>query len=314
VSLFEHPGYLGFTSQGVIAIHAKWPVYPDEHGAGTALASLGKFPPGTRFEPIDDIDRCLLFFVHGYGEYDDLFDERAFHVAVWQEDLNALHEEHLVEGVTPLTHRMWEERNRQALRDSIIKEIGADKIPPGEDPLSRVGYLTDKREFRHVTFDSLDEYDDEFEAWAGVDREQGLRVTEAGWQALESILADQLVIPESVQPRIQVLLDAELYDTAVREMAVSLESTLRRTLDSELYGQRLVDAFVEQLTDPSRYIQARVKVLRGDLRTAFKFIRNEFAHRVIDLPRARALALISRLSLLLADVESINLNGAENRG
>lgn len=61
VGLEDHPGYLGFTSAGVVAIHADWPVYPVEHGWLVALASLGSFPDGTAFSPLDDIDRCLLF-------------------------------------------------------------------------------------------------------------------------------------------------------------------------------------------------------------------------------------------------------------
>ncbi len=54
-----------------------------------------------------------------------------------------------------------------------------------------------------------------------------------------------------------------------------------------------------------------MKVLRGDLRTAFKFIRNEFAHNVVDISKARAYALVSRLSMVLADIEAVDLPDAE---
>ncbi len=44
--------------------------------------------------------------------------------------------------------------------------------------------------------------------------------------------------------------------------------------------------------------QAWLKVLRSDLRTSFKFVRNEFAHNVIDISRSRCLSLLERMSEL----------------
>jgi hypothetical protein len=41
----------------------------------------------------------------------------------------------------------------------------------------------------------------------------------------------------------------------------------------------------------------------GNLRTAFKFIRNEFAHRVDDVPRDRVLPLLVRLASLIEAVQ-----------
>ena len=70
--LSKHPGFLGFTSQGVILIHADWPMYPEEHGSDLALLWLTAFPRGTSFPRIDDIDRCTrqasILHVLGGGE------------------------------------------------------------------------------------------------------------------------------------------------------------------------------------------------------------------------------------------------------
>jgi hypothetical protein len=312
--IYEAAGYLGLTSQGVMAIHADWPMYPAEHGGGTTLASLGSFPEGTVFEPISDIDMCLLLLARGYGQSTDPFDEQAFHVAVWHEDLVILQEKNLVEGVEPLTERMWVERLRQELRDEVRQDAEEQGHTFDGDPLAAVGWISRDGEWRQARSRPLDEYGDEAFTWAAVDKERGLRVTEQGWAQLEAILADALVIPDSVRPRIQTLLDAELYDTAVRELGVTIESRLRQALASQQHGLRLVDAFIERLSDPKQYIQAKVKVLRGDLRTTFKFIRNEFAHNVIDLPKARAYALVSRLSMVLAAIEAIDLAATETRG
>ena len=42
--LAGHPGYLGMTSRGVIAIHADWPMYQLDHGVMSVLESLGSYP------------------------------------------------------------------------------------------------------------------------------------------------------------------------------------------------------------------------------------------------------------------------------
>ena len=81
--LHDHPGFFGITSEGVIAIHADWPMYPEEHGADLALLWLTAFPQGTPFKRIDDIDRCNLFLADvKCSNRADPFDERNFHVAV----------------------------------------------------------------------------------------------------------------------------------------------------------------------------------------------------------------------------------------
>ena len=109
MSLREHPGFFGITSQGVIAIHADWPIYPEEHGWELALLWLTAFPQGTSFKRIDDIDRCNLFMARLKGSnLADPFDERNLHVAIWHEDLLALRERGFIEGVSPVSERRWE--------------------------------------------------------------------------------------------------------------------------------------------------------------------------------------------------------------
>lgn len=83
MNLRDHPGYFGITSQGVIAIHADWPIYPEEHGADLALVWLTGFPQRTTFKRIDDIDLCNLFLINvKRSNQADPFDERNFHVAI----------------------------------------------------------------------------------------------------------------------------------------------------------------------------------------------------------------------------------------
>jgi len=110
MSLQDHRGFFGITSQGAIAIHADWPMYPEEHGADLALAWLTALPNGTAFERIDDIDRCSLLLANvKCSDQADPFDGRNFHVAVWHEDLLQLRTSGFVDGVSPVSERRWEE-------------------------------------------------------------------------------------------------------------------------------------------------------------------------------------------------------------
>ena len=79
-------------------------------------------------------------------------------------------------------------------------------------------------------------------------------------------------------------------------MSVHLETKLRETAGSTKIGQRLVEDFVGRIDGERLLPPAQLRVLRGELRTAFKFVRNEFAHNVRQLPRARGLALVQRLT------------------
>ena len=81
-SLKDFPGYLGFTSQGVIAIHADWPAYPEEHGWQLPLLWLSIFPARTKFVAVSDIDRCVLLLADLKCNKSDKFDEKNFHLAV----------------------------------------------------------------------------------------------------------------------------------------------------------------------------------------------------------------------------------------
>src|ERR1700730_9980044 len=104
--LSKHPGFLGFTSQGVILIHADWPMYPEEHGSDLALLWLTAFPRGTSFPRIDDIDRCHIFLADvKCSDRKDLLDERNFHVALWHSDLLDLRKKGLVSGVSTASER-----------------------------------------------------------------------------------------------------------------------------------------------------------------------------------------------------------------
>jgi hypothetical protein len=311
VSLEKFPGFLGLTSRGVVAIHADWPAYPLEHGWQIAVITLGSFPFGTQFKRIDDIDKCALLLAQGYGDYENPYDERAFHVAIWHEDLLEAHRLGLVIGVEPLTRRQYEERHREDLRNEMRQAFAREAIPPpSNDILSHMGVQIDGQ-FVPVSLPSLDEYegdeDEDFpdKSWLGIAASSVVNLTDQGWARLDGLWADMLEIPELARPRVETLIEHGFYDTALRELGVLLEFRIREITSSESYGLKLVDVLLDQLDSSGRYHNAGLKILRSELRPAFKFVRNEFAHNVVELPRSRAYALLGRMCHVLADVDSV---------
>jgi len=286
----DFPGFLGFTSQGVIAIHADWPAYPAEHGWEVALVSLGNFPAATRFRAIDDIDKCVLFVAEGTTRGADDFAPAAMHIAIWHEDLAALAERRLIDGVTGVSERRYEQERRDLLGEAFVQLASGDYVP--------------------LELPDLGQYDDDRYLWPEFDA-SGIALTSSGLSTLDTLLRRSFKLPPSVQSRLLPMLDAELFDSAVREAALLLEVRLRLVDRSDRYGVRLVESFTRRLVESGHFRSSNVKVLRLELLTAFKFIRNEFAHHALSIERARAYALLSRLCTLISVVESLADGGFE---
>jgi len=169
VSIENHPGYLGWTSKGVIAIHADWPAYAVKHGWRYALMTLGQFPGGTSFRVIDDIDQCFLFIVGLPDDVDDKFDERHFHVALWHEDALELSNQGYVSGVSGLTPQQWAEGQIKGL-EGLWYEKPDGSFAPVPEP-------------------NPNEYEDE-EATVALILGDGLTVTKKGISALRELLVE----------------------------------------------------------------------------------------------------------------------------
>jgi hypothetical protein len=76
-----------------------------------------------------------------------------------------------------------------------------------------------------------------------------LTVTEAGWQLATHQLAVTVELPDDL-PDLRKLLDHELYDSAIREVGIAVESALREAVGvNDAYGQALVGQFIDHLAD-----------------------------------------------------------------
>jgi hypothetical protein len=302
-------------SDGVPWIHADWPAYPMGDTWQSALINFGSFPNGTVFAPIDYIDRSVLFRVLGFAENLDEYDERGFHVAVWDENLIELSDRALItlEGIEFVTRRKYEEFKRDSLRQAILDNIAkSGQEVPSDDPLTHLGF-TFQGEYRPVKFPPLGNYeDDDPEEGSYADRtwfrnEPMARIllTDSGMRQMEELWASVAKIPEQAKPRISPLIENNMYDTTIRELGALIESQMRSAISSSAYGTNLANEFVDHLLAAGQHDDWSLKVLRKELRTALKFVRNEFAHNVVDLPRPRANALIARMCHVLTQVEGL---------
>ena len=312
-TILDHPGFLGFTSRGVIAIHAEWPIYPVDHGLGSALRGLASYPLGTRFRLIDDIDRCALLVAEDFLVLNtNVTDSRNWHVAAWHEDLLEAADAGYVTGVERLTEREYDTRRREELREAVrgaARSAGADLGTA--DPLSLLRVEIDGEGVPLALPDELDDGGEEDflseHAWLGTHAGGPIVLTATGLTAIEQLIAADLVIPDLARERLDHLLERGQFDTAIRELGAYLETEMRAIVgDPQAYGLRLVESYVGALESSGTVLAAHLKILRAELRTCLKFIRNGFAHAIVDLERPRALALISRLSDSLATVSDVS--------
>jgi hypothetical protein len=284
VDLEKHPGYLGFTSKGVIAIHADWPMYPLEHGWGEALLAFGSLPKSTNFAQINDIDRCLLFVAGPVSPSQDPFDSRFSHVAAWYEDLADLAVKGFVEGV------------------ELISQYEAD-LGRWEQSKS---YLVEQEPGEFVPLNlSKPEYDEELYSQklnVPICSAPGLRVTDSGFAALRTLLAAEFpCLPLEFLGRVLPILDIGRTDAAVREGCVLLESSMRQELATGQFGKKLVEEYCRHLLE-SGAIPALIKPFQAELRNAFKYIRNDYMHNVRALEQDECEALLMRIGRLYSIV------------
>jgi hypothetical protein len=291
-------------------LHADWPNYPAGEGSGFALTALGRFPDGTNFRLVDDIDACALLVAEQYGSYDDPYDRRAFHVAIWHEDLLELADSGFITGVRRLTEREYEEQKRDRMRADLRKK---NHFPEEVDPLEHLYWTDGGGTLRQAEFPSLDEYDrddeeigyEAYRRWLGMRPDDRIQVTRAGAEKLEELWSTDLQIPQSVEGRIRYLLEGGLYDSALRDLGAVIESRMKDITGFSAYGWHLVEQFTEHLLASNRYISAEINVLRSELRVSFKFYRNEFAHNLVDLPKGRAYALVSQMCDIIDKLENL---------
>jgi hypothetical protein len=290
MSIDDHPGFMEYDGRFPEVLHADWPIYPGGHGWQVALQSLAVFPSRVRFKKIDDIDRCYLLVIIGSGPClqpkQPLSDTRWFHVALWHRDLLELRRRGLISGVTLRTEYERALDHYERHKDLVVKIDG--QFRPLDMPRpERDDYEYDNPTVPEITAD-------------------GITLTSSGREILASLARPLSELQAGIRERVEPLLSISSYDTAIRETAIILESRLREITGSDLFGQALVEEYYKRLCLRNQNNpRAIFKVLRGELRTVFKFVRNDFAHAIHEITDSQCRILLDRISLTLEKINEI---------
>jgi hypothetical protein len=198
------------------------------------------------------LTRCLLFRVGDRVKGRDDFDEGNLHVALWHEDVLRLHELGLVAGANGITPQAWAEHRTEELRDLFVRHQDGHLVPV---PVPSVdGWENQERTIAMIASD-------------------GLVVTEAGHRRLQALMVDRgHDIAAEVRTRVEPMLLAGRYDTAVRDACLLVEHRLKELTQTQLYGSRLVERFFADLLASGHYISAQMKTFRTEVRAIFKFM------------------------------------------
>ena len=103
------------------------------------------------------------------------------------------------------------------------------------------------------------------------------------------------------------LLEIERLDTAIRDASLFVETRINKIHSrSDLYGQRLVEFHIEDVIKHNNGINsAAIKCYRGELRTIFKFIRNDFAHNFKVLSVDQCKLILQRINDVLDEFNEV---------
>lgn len=274
--------------------HANWPYYQAPPGELNALLDLCQYPQGTDLLIVDDIDRVALLLAEPFRAHvDDIHDDNLY-AAAWHEDLKTLQGQGLIEGeglswgnVDEWSYRRWM------------------NVFDGLSPGAKLGFEAPNGTFipiQPLTIPEPSDPDDPLDmddvTWPliGPDATR-VRVTTKGWARMEEVLRDALTMGPDLS-RVSTLLKLGFADTAVREASVTLESMLKRRLNSKKFGTKLIPLVTARLEQSGVDVTHR-RIVATRLRTVFKFVRNEFAHNTNpQLPMAEANALCWRIASL----------------
>jgi hypothetical protein len=285
LDIFEHPGNLGAARGSLLTIHhADWPAYPQGDDFYTPLLQLTAFPPGTEFLVVDDIDQSFLVVADVKGKkLDDPHDQKHFHVAIWYEDLRELHQRGLIEGVELVSEQRWQEEHWRRVKQDV---------PDG----ATLGYLGTDGEFIPVKEPDFAEYDDEQGGYV-ISTDCRLRITNSGRRVLLTELRKEWTdLHVGVGERVAHLFNLAYYDTAIREACVQLEDEIKKYVSLDLWGNPLAEKFVTKLREEKKLLESYLRTFRQELRTVFKFIRNDFMHNLREADEAAAYAMLFRIA------------------
>lgn len=301
--LDKFPGLLGYG--GIIAIHADWPIYPTGIGWEIALRSLGNFPEGTQFYEIDDIDRCKLLIIEEPVDNVDYYNYKYYHVAIWHSDLLNLKKHGLIEGIVEMSDEEFELERFKKFKKHLGKNLREDS-----DGNIILHMKTDNDELQEIVYHKpFIKQDDEnqdisYKDCAGI--AGYLKLTNKGSDEL-SKLSEEINYTKNLKDLVKPLIAIGRYDAAVRDASLLLETSIKTFhKKGDFFGQNLIDYHINDIISRNdNFNSAAIKCYRGELRTIFKFIRNDFAHNFKIISEAQCKVILKRINETLIEFDEV---------
>lgn len=302
-----------FNYEGMMNISDDCPIFPLGEGWEITLINLANYPFGYKLFELEDVAGIKIFINRPVKSIlDNPYDEKYFHCAVFNDDLIELHQRGFIEGVTPGTEY---DRDLKIYHDLIDKGFQVDNagnlIMYFDNPKFRktlqkkpqiIDYIEDYlgEKYQEEYLDELiEDYEKDNKPFPII--EDHIVLTDSGINAVKSMSQD-FSIPKSIDEMIGGIIRLKKYDSAIREMAVYLEYTLKRFHKSKKYGHKLIDLHIDECIKANNgKNNAGIKLYRQELRTINSYIRNYYIHNVVRLDE------ISFKTILYRQIKLYNL-------
>lgn len=297
MEILNLPGNLGPVRGSLLTIlHYNWPAYPIGEDYFETLLSFSLFSAGTDFIEIDNGDGSILFAAQFNGLNDrNLYDDKNFHICAWHSDLLEMNNLDLIAGVKSANDFEVELDSW----NKMVKRIGADQL------FSEVNGQMQKINPPSQCEDFDDE--DDFRCFAIVP-ESTIRLTpKAFFHVREKVGELSCDFITEISPVVRSLYDLGHHEPAVRQAVVTLEDSIKRHLGSTRFGARLGEEFIQYLRNEATILESSIRSYSQELRMVFKFIRNVYAHNIVQVDETGALVLLLRIYRVLSMLRTGNI-------
>jgi len=292
----DFPGFLGYGS--IISIHANWPIYPGGIGWKIGLRNLGNFPVKTTFFEVDDIDGCMLFL----NSNPTSNIKNSLNVALWHEDLIELQINGYIDGVKPVTQYHWELNKFENLKKQFGKHLLIDKKG------NIILHVEFNGKIKKTVYEKPKNYDDEdlptYTSFVIVPK--SIKLTEKGLKKLHEI-NQEITFNNELENHIRPFLDIGKFDTVIREASLLIETKIKQFHNKEnLYGFNLITFHIQQVIKANGNMNtAAIKCYEGELKTAFAFVRNDFAHNFKNITLDNCRSILHRINNLYNQIDEV---------
>lgn len=306
-----------FNYQGLFSFKDTMKTYPLGDGVEASLYAIAAFPKYSKLYKIEMYGQNLAFFINKNPIHveDDVWNDRYNRIAIFVDNLQELHENGFINGVSMITK--FEEDQikynnylKQGLKPNENGEIeyaynligGKKHILKKKRPLLDEYLIAEYGLFEeHEREEIKEEYFENLSDLVSI--RSYIQLTEAGWSKYFEY-ANYIEFPKRISNITTPLLKIGQYETAVREVAVEIEDMIKKFHNTKKYGRKLIDYHINQCIrcNDDNY-NAGIKVYATELKMNNDFVRNKYVHERVSADKNTHKALLIRQAYLFSLIE-----------